>query len=103
MITCGEWEEICVKMDSKEFISFLMMESLLPNFFICPSCNSSCNLVSYTRNRDLVAWRCMNRNCKSYKKYFSVRSNSFFDTFSSDLRFILKIIIKYAARIPIHS
>ncbi|KAG0438993.1 hypothetical protein DMUE_2737 [Dictyocoela muelleri] len=90
-------------MEIKEFISFLMTEGFLQNFYICTYCNNSCNLVPYTRNKDLMAWRCMNRNCKSYKKYVSVRINSFFDTLTADLRFILKIIIKYAAKIPLHN
>ncbi|KAG0441931.1 hypothetical protein DMUE_0683 [Dictyocoela muelleri] len=60
-------------------------------------------LKSYKRNKDCLAWRCMSRGCKSFKKYFSIRYNSFFDCFDLKINIILKIIGKYSVRIPLHA
>ncbi|KAG0420909.1 hypothetical protein DMUE_6324, partial [Dictyocoela muelleri] len=62
-----------------------------------------CNLVKYQRNKDDVAWRCLNKHCQNYKKYLSVRLNTFFSFSSADLRQIFKIVIKYAVRAPLYS
>ncbi|KAG0436455.1 hypothetical protein DMUE_4215 [Dictyocoela muelleri] len=50
-----------------------------------------------------MACKCMNRSCASYKKYKSIRKNSFFNDFDCDLRFIFKEFIMYAAMMPIFS
>lgn len=80
-----------------------MDENFLPRERLCTHCQNSSALVSYTRNSDGVAWRCMNSSCIMYKKYKSVRIDTFFDKFSTDLRTIFLILIKYAIKTPLHS
>ncbi|KAG0436310.1 hypothetical protein DMUE_4286 [Dictyocoela muelleri] len=60
------------------------------------------NLVKLTAIR--VRWAmCMNKSCISYKKYKSIHTNSFFKDSDCDQRLIIKVIIMYAARMPIFS
>jgi transposase-like protein len=42
-------------------------------------------------------------HCISYKKYFSVRLDSFFENFNIPLPFIMRVIGKYCARQPLNS
>ncbi|KAG0439514.1 hypothetical protein DMUE_2382 [Dictyocoela muelleri] len=60
-------------------------------------------LRSYKRNKDCKAWRCMSRGCLSFKKYYNIRYNNFFDCFDLKINIILKIIGKYSVRTPIHA
>ncbi len=58
------------------------------------------NLVDYKRNMDKFAWRCMNSKCGDYKKYFSIRDNSFFSDMKIDFVIIFRIIGKYLCKLP---
>ncbi|KAI5153612.1 hypothetical protein ENBRE01_3210 [Enteropsectra breve] len=69
---------------------------------IC-ACGETCSFASYKRSVDECAWRCYNKTCNEYKKYVSIRSNSWFEKFSLSLRRILKIIFKYSIKQTRHS
>ncbi|KCZ76002.1 hypothetical protein H311_03007 [Anncaliia algerae PRA109] len=65
--------------------------------------HTNTKLSFYTSNVDLWAWRCMNRACKDYLKYFIVRNNSFLMGLTLSLRNIIRVIIKFAVRQPLYS
>lgn len=62
-----------------------------------------CNLVKSNKNIDGMSWRCINKLCTKYKVYFSIRKNSFFDKFSTSLRIIFKILLKYACKQQVYT
>ena len=57
----------------------------------------------YKKTKDEYAWRCMNNHRISYKKYFSLRENSFFDSINIPLSVTMRIIIKYSTSQPRYS
>ncbi|KAM0685521.1 hypothetical protein COBT_003268 [Conglomerata obtusa] len=71
---------------TKTLIEYLMHEGFLLKEAFCLNCKNSMNLVEYRRNLDKNAWRCMFKKCKNYKKYFSIRINSFFNQFKIELK-----------------
>lgn len=91
-----EWENLIHTSSPDQFINILMSNNIIKRSQFCSSCNIPMKLVEYTRNNDKVAWRCMNKICCNYKKYFSVRINSVFENFSIDIRILFNIIIKHA-------
>ncbi|KAG0435254.1 hypothetical protein DMUE_4809 [Dictyocoela muelleri] len=88
---------------AREFVEYLMRENLLKKSKICSLCKVSNVLVLYKRNIDECAWRCMNKLCRAYKKYFSVRLGSFFEGFKVYIKFILNVVLTYGTRTPIHT
>lgn len=102
MLTVLEIENLTFTASVHEFINFLRDNRLLQNTRICLSCMNFKKLVSYKRSPDLCAWRCMCLSCNKYKLYSSIRENSFFSSFTSDLRLIFRIILKYIQKIPRH-
>lgn len=64
----------------------------------CEKCQKFLKMVKYTRNVDKYAWRCMQKTCVEYKKYFYIRKGSFFDNLNVSLLLILRIVIKYSSR-----
>lgn len=79
--------------DLEECILFLRRENLILNTMACPECLTICSLVKYKRHKDGQAFRCNNRQCVLFKKYFNIRKNSIFEQFSVPLNEI--IIIMY--------
>lgn len=95
-----ELEILTLTLDVGDLIKLLMQLKLLYNEYSCPMCITPCKYVKYERNIDKHAWRCMNVNCNSYKKYYSLRTSSFFDGFRIELKYIMRILIKYMTRTP---
>lgn len=89
-------EQNVLKKNAKELIEFMMELNLLERSYDCIECLNVCRLVAYTRNKDGMAWRCMNPRCKRYKKYTSLRINSFFAGWTISLPYFLRIICRYA-------
>ncbi|KCZ77222.1 hypothetical protein H311_01770 [Anncaliia algerae PRA109] len=56
------------------------------------------DLVKNKRSRDKYLWRCLFKTCVVYKKYFSLREESFFRDFKIDLKSEMLTIIKYSCR-----
>ena len=80
-----------------------MKNQFIKNESNCTGCNTFMMLVTNTRGKDGYAWRCMSTECDSYKKYFSIRKNSFFNDFNLEFVEIFRIIEKYISRQPQHS
>ncbi|KCZ82439.1 hypothetical protein H312_00097 [Anncaliia algerae PRA339] len=96
-------ENKCPQLSNVEFTYFLMMEGLLKKESSCNYCMTPMKLVSYKKNKDGISRRCMNSLCLKYKVYASIRRNSFFESFSTSLSAIFKVLAKYAVRQPQHS
>ncbi|KAG0421376.1 hypothetical protein DMUE_6295, partial [Dictyocoela muelleri] len=79
-------------------INYLSANNYLKREFFCLLCKGSCNLRKYSRNIDGYAWRCMTTSCLNYKKYFSVRSDSFFYGINVPLKDVFHIILLYISR-----
>lgn len=82
-----------------DLIEFLMTRGVLKSVSICSCCFNQHQLKKYLRNSDGVAWRCMTRPCINYKKYVSIRNNSFFENYSSSLNHLFSIIWKWGLEI----
>ncbi|KAM0674366.1 hypothetical protein GVAV_001979 [Gurleya vavrai] len=65
------------------------------NVYICQECSNACNLVSYTRNKDCFAFRCMTIGCCARKKYKSIREKSIFERYRFCLKTGLKLLWKW--------
>lgn len=90
-------------LNNKQLINWCFEKQLLHNTVICDKCYVSMRFVTYKRNKDGFAWRCLTLKCSNYKKYKSLRLNSFFDFYSLDIKTILQIIIRYASKTTRHS
>lgn len=101
--TPDELEVIFLTSTNKELLQFLMDRKFIKNEFFCPKCHHAAKNVKYLRSIDECAWRCMQSACPSYKKYYSIRAGSFFEPFSLKMSSILRILLKYACRQPMHS
>lgn len=88
----SKFEEFLIKNDEKTILYYLMELNLIKRELICLKCCVATKLVKYTRNIDKFAWRCLTKNCGDYKKYFSVRYNSFF---LSNLNFHWQIFLEW--------
>ncbi|KCZ82174.1 hypothetical protein H312_00452 [Anncaliia algerae PRA339] len=98
-----EFEREIIKLKDVDQARYLMEKKFLSKEYTCQICKSHTKLSSYTRNVDLWVWRCMNRACKDYLKYFIVRNNSFFMGFRLSLRNFIRVIIKFAVRQSFYS
>ncbi|KCZ78048.1 hypothetical protein H311_00932 [Anncaliia algerae PRA109] len=97
-LKADELETMIIKMERTEFILFLMQNGFLKKEIVCCKCNQNMKLVNYNQNKDKKAWRCYTSNCSGYKTYKSIRLGSFFQNFTCDLLFILRVIIKYVTK-----
>lgn len=102
-MTPDEYETMLVKKDLNELIVFFMNEDLLVKERMCIYCNRYMVLKRFSTIKDGVCWRCTNITCPKYRTRTSIRSNSFFDTFNTDLLTIMKILIRWSADQPQHS
>ncbi|KAG0423924.1 hypothetical protein DMUE_6117 [Dictyocoela muelleri] len=103
MNTPNSFEIYILSLDRANFLEFLMCHRYIKNEVICGSCSVHMVLKHYTRNIDGFAWRCMNRDCRSYSKYFSIRAGSFFEHFTIEMKTILRILCSYLSKQPLHS
>ncbi|KAI5152076.1 hypothetical protein ENBRE01_2551 [Enteropsectra breve] len=97
-----ELEDVIAGQEPIALVHWMMEQRLLKNEKIC-ACGETCSFASYKRSVDECAWRCYNKRCNEYKKYVSIRSNSWFEKFSLSLRRILKIIFNYSIKQTRHS
>ena len=98
-----ELERSIIKANKKKLIKIFMGLGLIKKNKTCENCLNECKYVKYKRNIDGFAWRCMQKTCKAYKKYLSLRIGSFFNGFNISLREILLVIIKYIKKSPRHA
>lgn len=103
METPDIFEQKLLRSNEQELIILLMNLNFLKREFFCPVCNEATKLVTYRRSNDKYAWRCMKSQCSNYKKYFSVRTGSFFYNFNISITMILRIMIKFSIRQPRYS
>ncbi|KCZ80231.1 hypothetical protein H312_02381, partial [Anncaliia algerae PRA339] len=90
-------------LNNLDLLHFLMDYKLLKNEFACIYCKILCAFRNYKKSPDEYGWRCLNKDCKKYKFYYSIRKESFFEGFSCNIREIIKILIKYVSRQPRYS
>lgn len=102
-LTADEFETKIQNLQQKDLITFLITQGFLKNEMHCEHCTTPMKLVTYNKNKDLAAWRCLKKTCKKYLEYTSVRKCKFFEDFKCDIKFILRVIIKYLTHQPIHS
>lgn len=84
-------ETKAIRLNQHEFITFLMDIGLLKKEKRCSICSYPMNFVLYKRSIDQYSWRCMTKTCRDYKKYMSIRNNSFFEQFRIDIKDNLKV------------
>lgn len=85
-------------LNDSELVTYLMQHNFIKNEANCSFCGVFMNLRLYAKNKDKYAWRCCNSLCSYHNEYFSIRINSFFEGFKSDIRFIFQVLIKYLTR-----
>jgi LSD1 subclass zinc finger protein len=78
-----------------DLILYLQSVGVLNKVRMCNGCRTPLKLVQYARSVDLYAFRCMKTACKSYKKYFSIRTNSIFNNCNFSLVVGLKLCWKW--------
>ncbi|KAG0439999.1 hypothetical protein DMUE_2059 [Dictyocoela muelleri] len=103
MMTIEYYETEFKSLDKRVIITYLQQQNTLKPSHKCEKCNNYTDFVSYKRNEDGYAWICMQRICKDYKKYTSVRGGSFFLGFNLPITKIIKILVKYVSRQSIKS
>ncbi|KAG0438186.1 hypothetical protein DMUE_3244, partial [Dictyocoela muelleri] len=103
MMTIEYYETEFQSLDKRVIITYLQQQNMLKPSHKCKKCNNYTDFVSYKRNEDGYAWRCMQRICTDYKKYTSVRCGSFFEGFNLPITKIIKILVKYVSRQSIKS
>lgn len=96
-------ETMIIRFNQDQLIEYLMMNRYLKNEMRCNLCGCYMKYVVYKRNIDGKAYRCMEKNCKKYKKYNSIRLGSFFENFTIELYMIMRVVIKYSTATPRHS
>lgn len=94
-ISLEEYERIVPTLTGRDLCIFLQRYNLMPVEKRCESCGTSMNINSYKKNREGVAWRCINRNCKKFKIYISIRTGTFFQHFHTEIAMVLRIIGKW--------
>jgi len=86
-----------LNMEIRPLVDHLMASGLLKPIQRCISCESVLKLRDYTRSIDSRAWVCLTVSCLQYKKYKSIRSNSFFANYRTDLKVLLNLIWKWTS------
>ncbi|MGL5706783.1 MAG: transposase [Aeromonas sp.] len=77
-------------------LQFLMQKGILKSFKTCPCCGLFEKLVRYKRNKDGFAWRCMTASCFNYKKYSSIRRNSFLSDLTITMKQFILVLWKWS-------
>ena len=80
---------------AESVVEFLRKKGVLKRSIKCSSCQVQVKTVKYSRNKDNMAFRCYNTKCVGYKKYRSIRIESFLDRFTLSLIGIVKIAWKW--------
>ncbi|KCZ78652.1 hypothetical protein H311_00312 [Anncaliia algerae PRA109] len=91
-------EEKIILMNDLEFIYFLMDERLILREVTCISCLNFMVLKECKKYVEGYCWRCCNSHYKLYKKRTSLRINSFFQSFRTNIKSILKILMRYSVK-----
>ena len=79
-------------------IIHLMSNGFMHNEKVCIEYSQPCSFVKYKRHKDGYAWRCNNRRCIVFKKYYNIRSGSFFEGFETSIKNILTIVTDVGTR-----
>ncbi|KAG0420036.1 hypothetical protein EQH57_0322 [Dictyocoela roeselum] len=87
-------------LNDTKLLNYLIEDKFIKKEYFCDSCKRSCFLRKYTRSIDSFAWRCLNSKCLQYKKYISLRKNSFYEDFNLSFRDIFLIILFFISRVP---
>ena len=61
----------------------------------CKSCNLSLKLCRYKKSIDGEAFRCYKSNCNLFRKYISIRKQSFFEGYNIELRKLIMLCYKW--------
>lgn len=73
-----DFENKLIRYTDKMLIDYLMRIKLLKCTFLCLSCDIKMIFVNYADVKDNYCWRCMNKDCSSYKNRKNIRAGSFF-------------------------
>jgi transposase-like protein len=84
-------------MNEENLIYWAFEKELLHRSIICDGdCESVLSFGKASNYVDGYAWRCKNSSCINYRKRISVRKNSFFQDFTTSLKSILKLLLKWS-------
>ncbi|KAG0431934.1 hypothetical protein DMUE_5528 [Dictyocoela muelleri] len=92
-----------MRLNNNEVVTFIMSHQFIRSELTCLNCLCFMKLCTYKANVDQIAFRCMHKGCSRYKGYTSVRKGSFFDGFNIDMGLVLRIVIRYFSKSPMHS
>ncbi|KAM0688316.1 hypothetical protein COBT_000422 [Conglomerata obtusa] len=93
------FEEELIRMSKEELKSFCFSYYLFKRTMVClGSCKTEMKLEICNSYADDAAWRCYVKACTHYKNRRSIRDDSFFESFGTDVVKILKILIRYAGQ-----
>ena len=81
--------------EQDQLIHYMRSVGLLKWVVKCQFCNVDMVTCQYQRHKDAYAFRCMNRQCSGYKKYHSLRTETFFSQFSLSLAVILEVCYRW--------
>lgn len=76
-------------------IVFLRRYGILKQLLRCNSCGTQMNECKYNRSIDGIAFICYTNQCRQYKKYISIRTNSWLEDFNVSLKKCVTIIWKW--------
>ena len=79
----------------ESLVEFLRLKGMLKRTVMCPECRFDMVCKPYTRNKDGMAFRCYNKECNGYTKYYFIRVESFFSELNAPLTSILKVCCKW--------
>lgn len=81
--------------DKVTLIEYLRSKGILKSIVYCSECKNLLKKVKYKKNKDGEALRCYLKNCSMFLKYISIRKNSFFDGFNTELRKLILCCYKW--------
>lgn len=102
-LTMSEFENACHTKTKIEINNMCRQYGWLATNFECQVCGKNMSLTNNNRSVDKESWRCYDKECVNYKRYFSVRIGSFFEFYKTDLSIILRILAKYGNREKRHT
>lgn len=87
--------EPLIQRDNIDVIQYLRLKGLLKTTLPCSSCSTPMSTKPYTRNKDEFGFRCLKKECLSYKKYHSIRTGSIFSPYKFSLKTGIKLLYKF--------
>jgi hypothetical protein len=95
--------EQLIKKSGKEMIQYLQELNLLKRELQCIQCHNFMSINKNSKKFDTYSWRCQKRTCSAFKKYVSIRKDSFFENISCSFKHTLQIVLCYTTRQQRHS